>query len=83
MDDADFVQVEEEQNSQIAKDAGVEVDDEGYIKINISQRTNLMGVYAAGDVTTHPVKQVGTAVGQGITAALAAYGYIRRPYYRK
>ncbi|MEJ5326984.1 MAG: thioredoxin-disulfide reductase [Candidatus Bathyarchaeia archaeon] len=83
MVDAVFVQVGEEPNSQIAKDAGVEVDDEGYIKINISQRTNLMGVYAAGDVTNHPVKQVGTAVGQGITAALAAYGYIRRPYYRK
>jgi hypothetical protein len=28
------------------------------------------------------VKQVGTAVGQGITAALEAYGYIRRPYYK-
>jgi thioredoxin reductase len=42
-----------------------------------------MGVYAAGDVTNHPVKQVGTAVGQGITAALEAYGYIRRPYYYK
>lgn len=81
--DAVFVQVGEVPNSQIAKDAGVEVDEEGYIKIDISQRTNLTGVYAAGDVTNHPVKQVGTAVGQGITAALAAYGYVRRPYYRK
>jgi thioredoxin reductase len=41
------------------------------------------GVFAAGDVTNHPVKQVGTAVGQGITAALEAYGYIKRPYYKK
>jgi thioredoxin reductase len=41
------------------------------------------GVYAAGDVTNHPVKQIGTAVGQGITAALEAYGYIRRPYHYK
>ncbi|MEM3379126.1 MAG: thioredoxin-disulfide reductase [Candidatus Bathyarchaeia archaeon] len=81
--DAVFVQVGEAPNSQIARDAGVEVDDEGYIKIDIFQRTNIPGVYAAGDVTNHPVKQVGTAVGQGITAALSAYGYIRRPYYRK
>ncbi|MGB9914794.1 MAG: thioredoxin-disulfide reductase [Candidatus Bathyarchaeales archaeon] len=81
--DAVFVQVGEVPNSQIARDAGVEVDDEGYIKIDIFQRTNIPGVYAAGDVTNHPVKQVGTAVGQGITAALSAYGYIRRPYYRK
>jgi len=46
-------------------------------------KTSLERVYAAGDVTNHPVKQVGTAVGQGITAALEAYGYIRRPYYYK
>jgi len=26
---------------------------------------------------------VGTAVGQGITAALEAYGFIRRPYYKQ
>jgi thioredoxin reductase (NADPH) len=81
--DAVFVQVGEAPNSQIARGAGIEVDDEGYIKSDIFQRTNILGVYAAGDVTNHPVKQVGTAVGQGITAALEAYGYIRRPYYRK
>ena len=81
--DAVFVQVGEAPNSQIARESGVEVDEEGYIKIDIFQRTNMPGVYAAGDVTNHPVKQVGTAVGQGITAALEAYGHIRRPYYRK
>jgi thioredoxin reductase (NADPH) len=51
--------------------------------IDNRQRTNIAGVYAAGDVKNHTVKQVGTAVGQGITAALEAYGYIRRPYYYK
>jgi thioredoxin reductase (NADPH) len=81
--DAVFVQVGEAPNSQLAMESGVEVDKHGHIKIDIFQRTNIPGVYAAGDVTNHPVKQVGTAVGQGITAALEAYGYIRRPYYRK
>jgi thioredoxin reductase (NADPH) len=81
--DAVFVQVGEAPNSHIARDAGVQVDEAGYIKTDIFQRTNVAGVYAAGDVTNHPVKQVGTAVGQGITAALDAYSYIRRPYYRK
>jgi thioredoxin reductase (NADPH) len=81
--DAVFVQVGEAPNSQIAKDSGIEIDEHGYIKIDIHQQTNLQGAYAAGDVTNHPVKQVGTAVGQGITAALEAYSYIRRPYYRK
>jgi len=81
--DAIFVQVGEAPNSLLAKDSGVEVDDEGYIKTDIFQSTNIPGVYAAGDVTNHPVKQIGTAVGQGITAALEAYGFVRRPYYRK
>jgi thioredoxin reductase (NADPH) len=81
--DAVFVQVGEAPNSQLAKGSGVEVDEHGYIKIDMFQRTSVLGVYSAGDVTNHPVKQVGTAVGQGITAALEAYGYIRRPYYRK
>lgn len=81
--DAVFVQVGEAPNSHIVQDVGIHVDEAGYIKTDIFQRTNVAGVYAAGDVTNHPVKQVGTAVGQGITAALEAYSYIRRPYYRR
>ena len=81
--DAVFVQIGESPNSQIAREAGLEVDEHGYIKTDLFQRTSVAGVYAAGDVTNHPVKQIGTAVGQGITAALEAYAFIRRPYYRK
>jgi len=81
--DGVFVQVGEVPNSQIAREAGVEVDEHGCIKVDMFQRTSVAGVYAAGDVTNHPVKQVGTAVGQGITAALEAYSCIRRPYYRR
>lgn len=81
--DGVFVQVGEAPNSQLAKEAGVEVDENDYIKVDMFQRTNIVGLYAAGDVTNHPVKQVGTAVGQGITAALEAYGLIKRPYYKR
>jgi len=81
--DGVFVQIGEAPNSQIAKEAGVQTDEDGYIEVDVLQRTNITGAYAAGDVTNHPVKQIGTAVGQGITAALGAYGFIRRPYYRK
>jgi thioredoxin reductase (NADPH) len=79
--DGVFVQVGEDPNSQLAKEADVAVNGEGYIIVDMLQRTNILGVYAAGDVTSHPVKQVGTAVGQGITAATQAYGHVRRPYY--
>ena len=81
--DGVFVQVGEAPNSRLAREAGVSVNGEGYIIVDMRQRTNLRGVYAAGDVTNHPVKQIGTAVGQGITAVLEAYGYIRQPYYYK
>ncbi|KPV63200.1 MAG: Sulfide dehydrogenase subunit alpha precursor [Candidatus Bathyarchaeota archaeon BA1] len=81
--DGIFVQVGEVPNSQIAKAAGVQVDKDGYIIVDARQRTNVHGVYAAGDVTTGPVKQIGTAVGQAIVAATEAFGYIKRPYYYK
>ena len=81
--DGVFIQVGEDPNSQLAKKAGVKTDREGYIIVDGRQRTNIIGVYAAGDITNHPVKQIGTAVGQGITASLEAYCNIKQPYYYK
>lgn len=80
--DGVFVQIGQDPNTEQAKLAGVAVDKEGYVIIDWLQHTNLEGVYAAGDVSNHPVKQIGTAVGMGITAAVEAYAYIRRPYHR-
>jgi len=81
--DGVFVQIGEAPNSQVAKEAGVKVDKAGYIIVDDRQRTNIAGVYAAGDVTIGPVKQIGTAVGEAIIAASEAFGYIKRPYYYK
>ena len=41
-------------------------------------RTSVPGIYGAGDVTDVAFKQIGIAVGQGITAVLAAIEYINR-----
>ena len=81
--DAVFVQIGEAPNNQIVQNSGINLNDKGHIITDSSQQTNIQGVYAAGDLTNHPVKQIGTAVGQGITAALEAYSYIKQPYYRK
>ena len=78
-----FIQVGEAPNSQIAKEAGIEVDKAGYLIVDSRQRTNIDGVYAAGDVTIGPVKQIGTAVGQAIIAASEAFGCVKQPYYYK
>lgn len=81
--DGVFVQVGEIPNSQIAREAGIKVDEDGYIIVDSRQRTNVEGVFAAGDVTVGPVKQVGTSVGQAIVAATEAFCYVKRPYYYK
>jgi thioredoxin reductase (NADPH) len=81
--DGVFIQIGEAPNSQIAREAGIRVNEAGYIIVDNRQRTNIAGVYAAGDVTTGPVKQIGTAVGEALIAANEAFGYIKRPYYYK
>ena len=77
-----FVAVGEVPNSQLAKDAGIETDEEGYIVVNRKQETNIPGVYAAGDVTGG-ARQIGVAVGEGITAAINAYLYVTGGWYGK
>lgn len=48
----------------------------GWVKVNGSMETNYHGLYAAGDVTDTPLKQVITAAGQGATAAFEALRYL-------
>jgi thioredoxin reductase (NADPH) len=55
----------------------VELDDEGYVKVSApGTRTNLTGVFAAGDVVDHTYRQAITAAGTGCAAALDAERYI-------
>jgi NADH-dependent peroxiredoxin subunit F len=51
-------------------------NDKGEILIDTECRTGLAGVFACGDVTTVPFKQVVVAVGEGSKAALSAYSYL-------
>ncbi|MCX6780595.1 MAG: FAD-dependent oxidoreductase [Candidatus Magasanikbacteria bacterium] len=62
-------------NSQFAN---VEKDPVGQIKVDSLCRTNTTGIFAAGDVTNTPYKQIVVAAGMGCTAALAAIEYINR-----
>lgn len=54
----------------------LEIDAYGYIVANESCRTNLEGVFAAGDVRVKPFRQIVTAVSDGATAAHFAEEYI-------
>ena len=62
--------------NKLAKDLGVALTDGGYIIIDTEQKTNVPGVYAAGDVTGLHSHQVTTAVHEGGQAASAANYYL-------
>ena len=51
-------------------------DETGHLYTDINMATRVPGVYAAGDIRVNSYRQLGSAVGDGITAALSAYGYI-------
>lgn len=61
------------------KEVGVEVDEEGYLKVSERMETNIGGVFAAGDVTDKSkiLSQAITACGQGAIAAAYAYKYLK------
>jgi len=50
----------------------------GEIEVDAHGRTSVPGVFAAGDVTTVPYKQIVIAVGEGAKASLSAFDYLIR-----
>lgn len=70
--DGIFVQIGLAPNSTVFKDL-VKTNKSGEIEIDERARTNVPGVYAAGDVTTVPYKQIIVSMGEGAKAALTAF----------
>lgn len=68
--------------SRLARDLGVQLTREGYICVDTEQKTNIPGVFAAGDVTRLHSHQVSTAVHEGGQAASAANYYLYPPDLR-
>jgi len=54
----------------------VDLNRKGEIIIDGQNRTSMDGIFAAGDCTNYPYKQIVVAAGQGASAALSAYKYI-------
>jgi thioredoxin reductase (NADPH) len=75
-----FIAIGVKPESNLAKEAGIELDEDDFIKVNRNQETNFPGIYAAGDVTGG-IRQVTTATGEGTTAAMNAYLYIKQGWY--
>jgi thioredoxin reductase (NADPH) len=67
---------------ELAKKIGVEITPDGFIKHDSRHRTNIPGIYSAGDVEGG-YKQIVTAAGQGSGAALTIFEDLINPYWTK
>lgn len=71
-----FICIGLEPNNNLAKQLGVIQDKWGYIKVNSNMATNILGVYAAGDITGN-LKQMVVATAQGSIATYNIGKYLR------
>ena len=71
-----FVEIGLIPNSDFIKE--IDRNQIGEIKISCRNETNLEGIFAAGDVTDVPEKQIIIAAGEGSKAALSAFRYLAR-----
>lgn len=73
--DCIFIEAGSEPNKDLAHKIGVETDKKGYIVVDNTQKTNIEGIWAAGDCTTNSngFRQVVTAVAEGAIASNDIY----------
>jgi alkyl hydroperoxide reductase subunit F len=72
-----FVEIGLIPNSELVKGLA-ELNAIGEVKVNCSCETSVTGLFAAGDVTDAPEKQIVVAAGEGAKAALRAHRYLQR-----
>jgi len=74
-----FVEIGGFPGTQLVKALGVELDEGGFIKVTVDMKTNIEGLFAAGDVanTTGEFRQIVTATAEGAIAANSIYKYLK------
>jgi len=68
-----FVEIGSLPEVEALKEIGIKLTNKNYIICDKEQRTNIPGIYAAGDITNNSLKQIITASGEGAVAAYSAY----------
>jgi len=68
--DGIFIDIGKVPNTKFLEGTGIELTKRRYVKVDKKQKTSIDNVYAVGDVTNAPYKQISTAVGDGCKAAL-------------
>lgn len=64
-------------NTDFLDGSGVELDETGHIKTDHELMTNVRGIFASGDVRSGATKQVASAVGEGVTAAISIREFLK------
>ena len=72
-----FVEIGGVSNIKLAKLLGINLE-KNYIKVDEEQKTNVEGVFAAGDVTNNPLKQIVIACGEGAVAGFSVFKDLRK-----
>ena len=75
-----FVEIGLIPNAAFAKD--IEKNKNNEIKVNLRNETNISGIFAAGDATDVPEKQIIIAAGEGSKAALSVFHYLDRSNFK-
>jgi len=71
-----FVAIGHTPAAKIFAQAGIEIDQKGYVAVKNNTRTNIDGVFVAGDVQDHRYRQAVSAAGMGCMAALDVEKYL-------
>lgn len=75
--DGVFVEIGSVPSTSIIRKIGIKTDTSGYIIVDSEMKTNIKGVFAAGDITTMPLKQIVTAAANGAVASYSAYKFLK------
>ena len=77
--DGIFIEIGSTPSTNLLSDIGVKLNDQGYILVDQWGKTNIDGVYAAGDIisNTPGFNQIITAAADGATAVNAIYKYLK------
>ena len=70
-----FIYVGLEPNTEFVRGV-LKVDNAGHVPVNLLMETEVSGIYAAGDIRQRSVSQLASVVGDGATAAIAAFRYV-------
>jgi len=64
-------------SSELAKKLGIKMNKEGFVMTDSEMKTNISGVFAAGDIRETPLRQIVVSASDGAVAAHSAYEYLK------